>query len=815
MFIVFLKINGQTPIDNPYLTKYDTCPPWTNELKWHNVVNINDYAISPVDWDSSLSLAMNNLILQGGGVVYFPSGNYEFKNNVVLLNNIVLRGDNPLSKNAKSDSFAPPSRLIFPAYVPVFEGDGTPNSTAFKRISCVSNANNVGLVYLDINRGGISLTGNQNILVFGVRQNNVAVPQDDIPGNNYYMHRWQRFAYRHGRNLIVRVNRNTAVTNNRVNDFENNIYHPIPNESYDQPGYIAYCRFSGSGVACQSSCDYTSESCTDTTHVMQGERVKFSYTDHYCIDVAGTTINVDTLTVDLDQKIEINDNWAYNTMRVGIFGKGYGLVMKGNVRKDLSVKQNFLHPVGNKLNNNNAATLENRALNFSGHKVLIEDNDLEVYRHRIVFTPYYSVDGEGILTQESVDPYKWLRDIKIINNKVNSYIGLYRMRDLRDIYIAGNDLMNVSFIQVDAFTNATPYSLDDCTIENNFNVKSITVQGKIRTTNLKINNNTGDGTGKITHSCPIAEKIGNAGFFDTTTCSTSAPVPVSFYPENLSLNAPLNQSLVITFNQEIYAENLTGITITGATEGLVGGITPIVNTVAKTLEIQHNPFIVSSDQYTVNIPAGTIKNVTSNLNAAINNWTFKTVSKPFLIFRYPSINATGIGVNEVVVAEFNQEIIPVDLSLITMTNAALQTVAINVEFNSSGNYLIIRPNGALSNGQEYIVTIPANTVKNSSNAFNEVVSWSFSTAITVNINDLHVQNEVKIYPQPATDYLVVDYVKNKCFDVSLFDLKGVEIYKRKGIDGLLLIPMQHLNSGVYILNVLGDDQLVRKKIIKH
>ncbi|MCR9116625.1 MAG: glycoside hydrolase family 55 protein [bacterium] len=39
----------------------------------------------------------------GGGVVYFPAGNYHFEDHVELLNGVVLRGDNPRGATSAHD----------------------------------------------------------------------------------------------------------------------------------------------------------------------------------------------------------------------------------------------------------------------------------------------------------------------------------------------------------------------------------------------------------------------------------------------------------------------------------------------------------------------------------------------------------------------------------------------------------------------------------------------------------------------------------------------------------------------------------------
>ena len=492
LFALLGKGVGQ-PMDNPYRTFYPRTLPghFSDSLAWGTVLDISTVAGGTVEE----KLAAAQLTLrQTGGVIFFPAGTYTFGNSIVIRRGIVLRGAEPGVRRARDTSFAPPTRFVFPAYVPSFSGTGTPNLTAFKTISFDTLASNTGLVYLDINRAGINFSlgtrrGNRNFIIFGCRSNNVATPSPDVPSAGQAG--WQRFSYRFGRNIGGNVTANCVVSNNRLNDFENNLGYPIQNDSYMQPGYL----YDSAGVF---------------KPVNDSAKAVFSYTDHYGISLgrgsAPTFAEPNTAPYLFTQGMEICDNWMLKTMRVGIYAAGLGIKINRNTILDVENKRVFLNPQGTRKNTNNSATFENRGIDMSGWDVEVDSNLVIVYRHNFYGNTYQSVDGEGILTQECCGGTS-VNNYRIIGNTLSgtgAYIGLFKMRDIHNVKIIGNNLSNRANILVDADVNlcrtspAGCYTLNNVLIKDNYNLGSncqfargngISVSGKKGGTNVFVVNN--------------------------------------------------------------------------------------------------------------------------------------------------------------------------------------------------------------------------------------------------------------------------------------------------------------------------------------
>ncbi|MGB3532903.1 MAG: glycosyl hydrolase family 28-related protein [Microcoleaceae cyanobacterium] len=474
--------------------------PWTNKIRWNCVYNINDFKGSSLvnQFNNARDAAANN----GGGVVYFPAGTYQFNENIQLKDGVVLRGETPNIKTAKSSDYLPTSKLVFPKYEPKLSGNGTPNETAFKKITTTNpdKDSNIGLINLDINRAAIAFVGkmethqNQNIIVFGVRSNNVAKPDPKVPDTSF-QNPWQRHSDRFATNIKIAAFQNVLVANNRIND--------QITDNFEQPGYKLK----------------TSDKKSVITY-RDGKKAVFNYSNHYGISVnrsgkeGGFTLAATPQTEPglFRKGIVIRDNWVYHTMRVAIHASGEGLIIQNNQVRDQPNKQWWLHPTGLR-EATGAVTLENRAIDWSGYNVLVEGNDYQVYRHKIAETKYLSVDGEGILIQECCGGTK-VNGVVIQNNQGNGYIGLYKVQDIKNARIENNQLTtNNADIFIVADTNNQPYRMENVKVLNNTVGGNIIMKASLGGSGNIVQGNVSKGSGEIEYSCSVEVK-NNSGFSD-------------------------------------------------------------------------------------------------------------------------------------------------------------------------------------------------------------------------------------------------------------------------------------------------------------
>lgn len=493
------------PTDNPILAKYgENAYPWTNNIKWNCVYNIKDF--TGKNLGEQFNSAMNAAVFNGGGVIYFPAGTYNFTDSIFLKNGVVIRGETPKVIDAKVDGYVLASKLVFPKYEPSFSGKGTDNTTGFKKIF-TSNAeldSNIGLVNLDINRAGINFGGEidrvkkQNIVIFGVRNNNVADPDNKVPDSSF-QESWMRYSDRFTANIKISALANVLVANNRLND--------SITDNYDQPGYKV------------QSLDKK-----EVITYLEGNKVPFDYGNHYGIVVNRTKFQGFALAGNpknepglFRQGIVIRDNWVFHKMRVAIHAAGEGLIIKDNEILDEANKQWWTDPTGIR-QPRGAVTFENRAIDWSGWNVQIEGNNYQVYRHRVMDTPYLSVDGEGILIQECCGGTT-VNKAAIINNQGNGYIGIYKVPEITNVTIRGNKLSSSEvdkyMIYVVADTNKAPHSMSQVLIENNELSGGIVAKSSLGGTGNMIRKNFGS-NGTIEYSCNI--KVDNNTRFIVKPC---------------------------------------------------------------------------------------------------------------------------------------------------------------------------------------------------------------------------------------------------------------------------------------------------------
>ncbi|MGF1494642.1 MAG: hypothetical protein ACFBSC_19775 [Microcoleaceae cyanobacterium] len=489
------------PADNPIKTSLAS---WTQEIRWRCVYNIEDFPGNNLI--NRFNAARDAAAQAGGGVVYFPAGIYNFPDSIQLKSGVIIRGATPQVTDAKSSNFDPPTQLVFPQYRPQLSGQGTPNSTAFKQITTQAPGKdqNIGLVNLAINRAAISFLENvnktqgRNILVFGVRSNNVALPDPQVP-DTAFQHPWQRYSYRFAANIEVAGFENILIANNRIND--------AITDNFEQPGYRLKTADRKSVVTFED-----------------GKKALFHYGNHYGIVVnrhsegegfklAATPETEPGL---FRSGVVVQDNWVYHTMRVAIQASGKGLVIQNNQIVDQPNKQWWIHPAGKKLATG-AVTLENRAIDWSGWDVSVIGNQYEVYRHRIGETKYLSVDGEGILIQECCGGTT-VRGVKIQNNRGNGYIGLYKVRDIKDATISDNQLRGADILVL-ADTNNKPYTMNNVQVKNNTVDGNIIARASQGGQGNVIQNNTGSSSSKIEQTCETQVQINNNQSFDLEACS--------------------------------------------------------------------------------------------------------------------------------------------------------------------------------------------------------------------------------------------------------------------------------------------------------
>jgi len=454
---------------------------WVNSMPWASVTTTAATADDGVyNADGTISSGDDLAVVQaeifalsgsGGGVLYFPAGDYDFSDNLYLADGVILRGATPAVSDARgtfvtdgngvrtyTPNYDPETNFNFPVFIQDFTTSmrsTDPNRAKyFKQINVgkddglggiakdATNASDYGMVNIDINGAIISISDRnepstwgteipknevtgKNILIFGNRLNNGTALEPSIPRSD--QNAWQIWPTRTRGKIDAVTAGNTLIANNLVGDMYYSYYVLGDTNQmimdYDATNYL----------------DQNGNPITpaDRAHFADGYGVRLNHV----LDYATAHSAIQEPSKHREGQGIIN-NWVFATTRVGFICAGNGLIVKGNVREDfINNKLEAIKEDGRRKITNNSATQENRGIDVTGgHDVVIEDNYVRVKRGTFP-SGYLTIDGEGILLQESsstIHPTNWM----VKDNTVHSYIGLYRIRSANGITFEGNTVYN-------------------------------------------------------------------------------------------------------------------------------------------------------------------------------------------------------------------------------------------------------------------------------------------------------------------------------------------------------------------------------------
>jgi hypothetical protein len=100
----------------------DGYPAWTDGIRWSNVIDMSKYARGRTDFEK-FENARDELAAQGGGVLYYPAGAYDFSEGpfdgpngrgLLLKSGIVIRGEAPAGRpRARDGKLDLPTKFVF------------------------------------------------------------------------------------------------------------------------------------------------------------------------------------------------------------------------------------------------------------------------------------------------------------------------------------------------------------------------------------------------------------------------------------------------------------------------------------------------------------------------------------------------------------------------------------------------------------------------------------------------------------------------------------------------------------------------------
>ncbi len=473
---------------------------WMNELRWGNIVNVAQMPAKTID--GKLVIAQKRLARDGGGVAYFPPGVYHFSRTIKLRDGIILRGaDRRLRDLYHPDEGVPRTRFVFPKYQPDVArtgGDvpesGSPDAGSSGgawsgiHLAAPATASNCGVAFIDIDHGhiyfgeGENHQAGRNRFVVGCRLQHAAVPVEEVPDAALGQPRWHRFPSRRQAAIHLYANENALVAANHL---------PTATDNFAMPGYVIHDRGKGkpSLTLDEVIFDYDNRrGIAVNPYVLGGIGGR---------DPKGTP---QTHPHGFRKGIVITGNVIRSTGRTAIHFSGDGTICSGNqvfFKKDVD---RWTHTGRHKASG--SSTNGNRAILMSGWRWTVAFNEYRVYRNRVPGTPYYINDGEGMMHEGHANCT--VKDSKVINNRGNAYLSIYKTAGIDGLLVEGNRLYlddpgvagNIGLIYVVSNRNWDRHYIRNVTIDrNDLSGGGIVIEGAPAENNV-VSHNTHVGEGK-------------------------------------------------------------------------------------------------------------------------------------------------------------------------------------------------------------------------------------------------------------------------------------------------------------------------------
>ena len=222
-----------------------------------------------------------------------------------------------------------------------------------------------------------------------------------------------------------------------------------------------------------------------------------------------------------------------------------------------------------------------------------------------------------------------------------------------------------------------------------------------------------------------------------TVPAPASPTVISTVPVNSATGVPTNQALSATFSVAMNPATIDSTTFTlKATAG--AAVTGVVTYIAAGSVATFTPStdLAPSTAYTATITSGAMD---LEGTALANNytWSFTTAAassgiSPTVSSTIPLIGATGVSLNQIVSATFNEAMNPATINSATFTLTGPGTTAVSglVAYAAVGDTLIFTPTANLPPSTLFTATITSGAQSLAGAALASNYVWKFTTGTT-------------------------------------------------------------------------------------
>jgi len=134
-----------------------------------------------------------------------------------------------------------------------------------------------------------------------------------------------------------------------------------------------------------------------------------------------------------------------------------------------------------------------------------------------------------------------------------------------------------------------------------------------------------------------------------------------------------------------------------------------------------------------------------------------------------------------------------------------------------GSFWSSTPFGMVGNfprGNVYGLTTHNNTLLNSVAVAQNGKAIRCIEDVTTSIENLSFQNEIQIFPNPATDRVIISFEEIRNYHLSIYDMMGNSLYEQKLVDKMNYLEIAFLPKGTYLIKLISEHHVVSYKFIK-
>jgi hypothetical protein len=218
----------------------------------------------------------------------------------------------------------------------------------------------------------------------------------------------------------------------------------------------------------------------------------------------------------------------------------------------------------------------------------------------------------------------------------------------------------------------------------------------------------------------------------TTVQDATIPSVVSTSPIDSATSVSTNRRIFVVFSKAMNAATLTPATFT-LEQG--GGFFPpgIVTCVGNTASFVPTGDLSSNSTCTATITLGA-KDLAGHSLASPSVWTFSTGSgldlvRPRVLTTVPAAEATGVPIDQAIVATFDDEMDPFTINAATFTlRQTLGSILVAGSVTSTSRTAVLRPTVSLAPNTSYTATLTTAVEDVSGNSLVPNSAWTFRTA---------------------------------------------------------------------------------------